>query len=79
MLELRVDDEDVQGNIPDKYYRILKSLNVVEEENRVQTIIKDVFYNLAMKVVVDSDPVVDSPVAEFIEELRDLPNLHFEK
>ena len=27
-----VDDEDVQGNIPDKYYRILKSLDVVKEK-----------------------------------------------
>ena len=32
-----------------------------------------------MKVVVEAEPVEDSNVAEFIEELRKLPNLHFEK
>ena len=32
-----------------------------------------------MKVVVEVEPTEDSNVAEFIEELRKLPNLHFEK
>ena len=40
---------------------------------------KDVFQNLAMKVVMEADPVKDSDMAELIEELRKIPNLHFGK
>ena len=77
----KVEDEDGegQGKAAGKYYRILKSLDVAEEEQRVQNILKQVFQNLAMKVVVEAEPAEDSNVAEFIEELRKLPNLHFEK
>ena len=77
----KVEDEDGdgQGKSAGKYYRILKSLDVAEDEKRVQNILKQVFQNLAMKVVVEAEPVQDSNVAEFIEELRKLPNLHFEK
>ena len=77
----KVEDEDgeEQGKSAGKYYRILKSLDVAEEETRVQNILKQVFHNLAMKVVVEAEPVQDSNVAEFIEALRQLPNLHFEK
>ena len=49
------------------------------EEKKVENILKEVFSNLAMKVVVESDPVEDSDVAAWIDELRKLPNLHFEK
>ena len=77
----KVEDEDGegQGKSAGKWYRILKSLDVTEEEKRVQNILKQVFQNLAMKVVVEAEPVEDSNVAEFIEELRKLPNLDFEK
>ena len=77
----KVEDEDGegQGKSAGKWYRILKSLDVTEEENRVQNILKHVFQNLAMKVVVETEPIEDSHVAEFIEELQKLPNLHFEK
>ena len=62
-----------------KYFRILKSFDVTAEEKKVENILKEVFSNLAMKVVVESDPVEDSNVAAWIDELRKLPNLHFEK
>ena len=77
----KVEDEDGdgQGQSVSKYYRILKSLDIVEKEKRVQNILKQVFQNLAMKVIVEVEPVQDSNVFEFIEELRELPNLHFEK
>ena len=77
----KVEDEDGDGHGKSavKYYRILKSLDVVEYEKRLQNILKQVFRNLAMKVVVEAKPVEDSNVAEFLEELRKLPNLHFEK
>ena len=61
-----------------KYFRILKSFDVTEEK-KVENILKEVFSNLAMKVVVESDPVEDSNVAAWIDELRKLPNLLFEK
>lgn len=73
-----VDDDEPGGSTVGKYYRILKSFNVAEDENKVQDVIKNVFHNLAMKVVVDSDPVADSYVSEMIDDLRKLPNLHFE-
>ena len=77
----KVEDEDGdgQGKSAGKYYRVLKSLDLTEDDKRVQNIIKQVFHNLAMKVVVEAKPVEDSDVAEFIEDLRKLPNLHFEK
>ena len=77
----KVEDEDGegQGKSAGKWYRILKSLDVTEEEKRAQNILKQVCQILAMKVVVEAQPVEDSNVAEFIEELRKLPNLHFEK
>ena len=77
----KVEDEDGdgQGKSAGKYYRVLKSLDLTEDYKRVQNIIKQVFQNLAMKVVVEATPVEDSDVAEFIEDLRKLSNLHFEK
>ena len=77
----KVEDEDGegQGKSDGKWYRILKSLDITEEEKRVQNILKQVFQNLAMKVVVEAEPVEDSNVAQFIKELRKLSNLHFEK
>ena len=77
----KVEDEDGdgQGKSAGKYYRVLKSLDLTEDDKRVQNIIKQVFHNLAMKVVVEATPIEDSDVAEFIEELRKLSNLHFEK
>jgi len=62
-----------------KYFRALKSIDVTSDENKIQNILKEVFQNLAMKVVVESEPVGESDVAELIEELRKIPNLHFEK
>ena len=61
------------------YFRALKSIDVTSNENKIQNILKEVFQNLAMKVVVESEPVGGSDVAELIEELRKIPNLHFEK
>ena len=62
-----------------KYFRILKSIDATEETKRIQNVLKEVFQNLAMKVIVETEPVYDSEVAVLFEELRKLPNLHFEK
>ena len=62
-----------------KYYRLLKSIDVSDEEQTAQVtnIIKEVFNNMAMKCVLDSEPEADSDVKEFIDKLRKIPNLHF--
>jgi hypothetical protein len=76
-----VDDEEGEGENSGKrkYFRILKSIDATEETKKIQNVLKEVFQNLAMKVIVESEPVADSDVAELIEELRKVPNLHFEK
>ena len=71
-------DENTDNNNKRKYFRILKSFDVTSEEGKVENILKEVFNNLAMKVVVEKQPVEDSDVAAWIETLRKLPNLHFE-
>ena len=76
-----VDEEDGDGENAGKrkYFRILKSIDATEEPTRIQNVLKEVFQNLAMKVIVESEPTEDSEVAVFIEDLRKIPNLHFEK
>ena len=76
-----VDEEECDGENSGKrkYFRILKSINVAEDTKRIQNVLKEVFQNLAMKVIVESEPVYDSEVAVLIEELRKVPSLHFEK
>ena len=75
-----VDEEAVGGENSGKrkYFRILKSIDATEEIKRIQNVLKEVFQNLAMKVIVESEPLYDSEVAVLIEELRNVPNLHFE-
>lgn len=38
---------------------------------------KDVFHNLAMKVLVSPQPIKGSAVDNFIQDLHAMPNLHF--
>ena len=66
-----LDAANVRGVYFDKenegkptYYRYLKDVDVQSEPDMITSIIKDVFHNLAMKVVVNSDPVKGSIVAE---------------
>ena len=69
---------DNADNNKRKYFRILKGFDVTSEDGKVENILKEVFSNLAMKVVVEKTPVEDSDVAAWVETLRKLPNLHFE-
>ena len=75
-----VDEEEGDGENSGKrkYFRILKSIDATEETKRIQKVLKEVFQNLAMKVIVESEPLYDSEVAVLIEELRNVRNLHFE-
>ena len=77
-------DEDESGggasaDVKRKYYRLLKSIDVSDEEQAAQetNIIKEAFNNMAMKCVLDSEPEPDSDVKRFIGKLRKMPNLHF--
>ena len=49
------------------------------DEKKVENTTTNVFQNLAMKVVVESGAIEEYDVVESIEELRKIPNLHFEK
>jgi hypothetical protein len=62
-----------------KYYRVLQSFDVTASENKgkIQRLLSETFKNLATRVLV-SPAEEDSSVAAFIEELREIPSLHFE-
>ena len=63
-----------------KYFRVLTSLDMTNEEHRKRVIdmLGDaVFKNLAMRATVDKMPDEGSDTADFIEELKELPSLHF--
>ena len=76
-----VDEEDGEGenSAKRKFFRALKSIDVTAEVKKAQNSLQEVFQNLAMKVLVESEPIEDSDVAELIQELRKVSNLHFEK
>ena len=62
------------------YFRVMKSLDVSDEaqQDRVRQLVGDaVFKNLAMKVKLDKKPEEDSEVERFIDELKEIPCLHF--
>ena len=61
-----------------KYVHALKSMDVTKDVMRIQNILKEVFQNLAMKVIISIKPMGHSHVAELIGELRKIPNLYFE-
>ena len=81
-----LDEAGVRGAYRDdendgtrKYYRCLKDVDITVEPNKVEDVIKDAFKNLAMKVVVGPEPEQDSDVDSWIDGLRELHCLHFEK
>ena len=64
-----------------KYIRLMKDINVAEkaEEDHILKMIGDiVFNNLAIRVVLDSQPDEDSETMAFVERLREIPSLHFQ-
>ena len=61
-----------------KYYRLIKSLDVSEEPEKVQEVLKQVFHNLAMPTTVQGTVAEDSFVASWLVSLKKIPNLHFE-
>ena len=72
------EDDNAADNGTRTYFRFLRSYDVTSEERKVENILKEVFNNLAMLVIVREKPIEDSDVAAWIESLRKVPNLHFE-
>ena len=81
-----LDDAGVPGAYRDddddgtrKYFRCLKSIDITSDPDKVQDVIKDTSKNLAMKVVVESGSVENSDAKEWIDGLRAIECLHFDK
>jgi hypothetical protein len=66
---------------PKTYYRVLKDLDCGSQRDReriTDDLLTGVFSGLALRVVIDGkEPDANTPAAEFLAALRDLPQLHF--
>ena len=72
-----VEDSQVESR---SYYRLLRDVNVSEEAGKQQILDMlgaAVFKGLAMRVILNVPPEADTHVAEFVQELKELPQLHF--
>ena len=83
---MMLDDFGVRGAYHDEenggtrtYYRCLRNIDITLEPNKVKAMIKDTFNNLAMKVIIETDPIENSDTANWIYDLRKLDCLHFDK
>ena len=68
--------------ISSRYYRVLKSLDMTnsEQRQRVLDMLGDaVFKALAMRLTIDKMPDEGSDTADFLEGLKEFANLHFTK
>ena len=72
--EVSADGKEIRN-----YYRVMRGIDVSEENQkaRVTTLFREVLGELALKVVLDNEIDEGSAVADFIEELKALPYLHF--
>ena len=60
------------------YYRFLKNVDVADSAGQQQIMaLVDIFNRQALRVVVDPSPEEGSAVADFFDELRKQPCLHF--
>ena len=82
----RLDALGVMGSYHDdgsskKYYRVLKNLSPVLDRQKIDELLGNgVFKKLAMRAaVLGSAPKNDSSVGVLIEELREVPHLHWVK
>ena len=63
-----------------KHCRLMRNVDVSDAAQRqriLQLVGERVFKNLAMRVVLDSAPEQDTAVAAFVEQMREIPSLHF--
>ena len=80
----RLDDIGVSGGYAGSenrtYYRVWKNINVSHDEDKhkfMRMLGEDVFKKLCMRVTLDTDPIANTSVQRFIEELNDQPSLFF--
>ena len=83
---MMLDDVGVRGAYRDEenggtrtYYRCLRNIDITLEPNKVKAMIEETFSNLAMKVIIESDPIENSDTANWIYDLRKLDCLHFDE
>ena len=72
------DTDDKKGD----FYRYLRNIDLDDENEDGEKRIKSIlglggFNNIAMRVIVDTVPEEDSSVSTFIEELKEMPTMHF--
>ena len=61
-----------------QYYRVWKQIDVAGDgESRFMDMLHTVFKSAALRVTLDAAPVRDTPVATFVDKLRDVPSLFF--
>ena len=62
----------------ESYFRYLKNIDVTNTEMCQQVLsLVDIFKKQNIRVVCDPKPEEDSAVAKFIEDLSEIPQLHF--
>ena len=72
------DKENAQGKRT--YYRVLEvDCSEGDAIDKLKDIFKTVFFNMSTRVVVEGEIEEDTHVAEVVNNLRELPNLHFTK
>ena len=59
------------------YYRYLKNVDLSDAVGKQQILSLCDIFKQALRVVVDPKPELDTPCAEFFDELRKLACLHF--
>lgn len=71
--------EGASGEKDKTYYRVLKNLHVNADKEKIFSLLQTCFKNLALRVVVDREPESGSAAAALIQELQEMPQLHFVK
>ena len=62
----------------ESYFRFLKNIDVTNKEMCQQVLsLVDIFKKQNIRVVCDPKPEEDTPVAKFLSDLADVPQLHF--
>ena len=61
----------------ESYFRFLKNIDVTNKEINHFLSLVDIFKKQNIRVVCDPKPEEDTPVAKFLSDLADIPQLHF--
>ena len=71
--------EGASGEKDKTYYRVMKNLHANADREKIFGLLQNCFKNLALRVVVDSEPESGSAAAALIQELQEMPQLHVVK